>query len=283
MKKYIVLYNPNAATCANGLNFPEEQVNAEGSYEYVDITAIEDIHAYIKDADAEADVIVTGGDGTLNKFINNVYGKDMGREVYYCPSGSGNDFFTDTEQEELLVPLSKYIADLPIVYVKDKKARFINGIGYGIDGYCCEVGDELHAKGAKKINYAGIAIKGLLFHYKRSNATVIVDGEEHKFDKVWLAPTMKGRYYGGGMKVAPDQERFAEDKKLSLVVMYGQNKLKSLMVFPTLFKGTHVEHTEMIKVFTGNEITVRFDKPQSLQIDGETVLNVSEYTAKSAE
>jgi len=283
MKKYIVLYNPHAATCANGLDFPEEQVNAEGSYEYVDITAIEDIYAYIKDADAEADVIVTGGDGTLNKFINNVYGKELGREVYFCPSGSGNDFFTDTEQEELLVPLSKYMADLPIVYVKDKKARFINGVGYGIDGYCCEVGDEQHAKGAKKINYAGIAIKGLLFHYKRSNATVVVDGVEHKYDKVWLAPTMKGRYYGGGMKVAPDQDRFAEDKKLSLVVMYGQNKLKSLMVFPTLFKGTHVEHTEMIEVLTGNEITVTFDKPQSLQIDGETVLDVYSYTAKSAE
>ncbi len=30
----------------------------------------------------------------------------------------------------------------------------------------------------------------------------------------------------------------------------------------------------------GKEITVRFDRPVALQIDGETVLAVSEYTVK---
>ena len=47
------------------------------------------------------------------------------------------------------------------------KRRFINGIGFGIDGYCCEVGDQLKAKSDKPVNYASIAIKGLLFHYKK--------------------------------------------------------------------------------------------------------------------
>ena len=35
----------------------------------------------------------------------------------------------------------------------------------------------------------------------------------------------------------------------------------------------------MIKVITGNEVEVRFSRPCAVQIDGETVLNVSEYRA----
>lgn len=37
----------------------------------------------------------------------------------------------------------------------------------------------------------------------------------------------------------------------------------------------------MVEVLTGKEITVRFDSPAALQIDGETVKNVSEYSVKA--
>ena len=63
--------------------------------------------------------------------------------------------------------------------------------------------------------------------------------------------------------------------------MYGSGKLKTLMVFPSIFKGEHVKHTEMCKVLTGHEITVKFDQPTALQIDGETVLGVTEYAVSS--
>ena len=57
--------------------------------------------------------------------------------------------------------------------------------------------------------------------------------------------------------------------------------MKTLMVFPSIFKGEHISHTEMVEVLTGKEITVRFDSPAALQIDGETVKNVSEYSVKA--
>jgi len=38
----------------------------------------------------------------------------------------------------------------------------------------------------------------------------------------------------------------------------------------------------MITVLTGHEITVEFDQPSPLQIDGETILDVTKYTARSA-
>ena len=52
------------------------------------------------------------------------------------------------------------------------------------------------------------------------------------------------------------------------------------MIFPNIFKGTHVKSTKNVTVLSGKEITVKFDQPRTLQIDGETVFNVTEYTVR---
>ena len=162
----------------------------------------------------------------------------------------------------------------------DKEYIFINGVGYGIDGYCCEVGDALKEKG-KTPNYTSIAITGLLFKFKPVNATVTVDGIKKEFKKVWIAPTMFGRHYGGGMIPTPDQNRSAEDGSLSLMVFHGSSKIRTLMIFPSIFKGEHVKHTKYVTVMTGKDITVEFDRPTPLQIDGETISGVTKYSAKA--
>ena len=38
----------------------------------------------------------------------------------------------------------------------------------------------------------------------------------------------------------------------------------------------------MVDFFEGDEITVEFSRPNALQIDGETVLGVTSYTARTA-
>ena len=160
--------------------------------------------------------------------------------------------------------------------MKGKTYRFLNGVGYGIDGYCCEVGDKIKATSTKPVNYTAIAIKGLLYAFKPVKATVCVDGKKYEYKKVWIAPTMNGRCYGGGMMPTPDQDRLG-DGQVSLMVLHGSSKLKTLIVFPSIFKGEHVKHTEMIEIIKGRDITVSFDRPCALQIDGETVLDVESY------
>jgi diacylglycerol kinase family enzyme len=153
---------------------------------------------------------------------------------------------------------------------------------FGFDGSCCEVADKIkETNPQEKINYSGIAIKGLLFHFKPCRAEITVDGTKYEFDNVWIAPTMKGKYYGGGMDMAPNQDRFSN--KLTVVVYHCKSKIKALMAFPSIFKGEHLAKTDIVKVFTGNEINVKFSRPCAAQIDGETVLNVSEYTAVQPE
>jgi diacylglycerol kinase family enzyme len=121
----------------------------------------------------------------------------------------------------------------------------------------------------------------LLFHFAPRNAKVTVDGKQYTYRKVWIAPTMHGKFYGGGMIPTPLQER--NSGKLSVMMFHGAGRLHTLCVFPSIFKGEHVKHTKMVAVHTGREITVEFDRPTPLQIDGETIPNVTSYTARAAE
>ena len=279
MKKY-VLYNPIAGN-GNGRREAKNLAERFGAENLVlcDVREIENYAEFFAQLDGNADVIVCGGDGTLNRFVNTIKDLEIKNPLYYFACGTGNDFLRDVEHDNGLISLTPYLENLPTVSVQGKEYRFINGVGYGIDGYCCEVGDKLRMqKPGESINYTGIAIKGLLFHYKPVNATVMVDGKEYRFKKVWLAPTMNGRFYGGGMLPAPEQRR--EQPTVSVMVFHGTGKIKSLLLFPSIFKGEHVKKAKHISVLSGNEITVRYDEPRALQIDGETIVNVSQYTVK---
>lgn len=283
MNEVYVLYNP----CAGNNNGEKraKQLNIlypNKALHYVDMTKIESCAYFILGLTEEDIVILCGGDGTLNRFINDIDGIKLSNRILYYPTGSGNDFARDTQKPDGSEPfeITGYLNNLPVVYVNDEQYRFINGIGYGIDGYCCEVGDKLREKSDKPINYTAIAVKGLLFHYKPTSAKITVDGVSRTYNKVWLSPTMHGRYYGGGMIPTPQQSR-NNPESLSVMVFHGTGKLTTLMVFPSIFKGEHIKHKDMIDVLTGRDITVEFDRPTALQIDGETILNVTSYRAVS--
>ena len=280
MKNGLILWNPKSG---NGLS--EEAIHRleqlmEAKLSTLDVTTVVDYAALLSQLRAEDFLIIAGGDGTLNRFMNHIDGLEIPCETFYYPCGTGNDFARDLEKEANCQPfrIHAYLKNLPTVEIKGQKYRFINGIGYGIDGYCCEIGDEMRKIPDKKVNYTAIAIKGLLMDYVPTDAIVTVDGVRHEYKKVWLAPTMLGRYYGGGMLPAPEQSR--EKDHLSVMLFQGSGKLRTLMIFPSIFQGKHVKHHKFVHVHTGKEITVEFSQPRPLQIDGETILNVTSYTAR---
>ena len=272
-----VLYNPLSK---NGNSKDKiEPFRSNPEYNLVNVLELGEYERLLASLGKEDELHLYGGDGTLNHFVNRVRGLEIPCDVYFNTSGTGNDFYHDVSKngDSDLILINDYIKDLPIVVVHGSEHLFINGVGFGIDGYCCVKGDELQAKSDKPVNYTSIAIKGLLFSFKPSSGRVTVDGVTKEYKKIWIAPTMKGRFYGGGMNVAPEQDRLNPEKTLTSVVFHGTGKLKTLLVFPKLFEGTHVKHTECIDIRTGKHIIVEFDRPTALQIDGETFKNVTKY------
>ena len=268
MKYY--LYNPKAN---NGI---KPDING---VDLIDASEL-DYEEFFSGLKSDDEVVLIGGDGTINYLINKVDTSKIPNKIYLYGAGTGNDFLNDINEKpgkEIL--LSPYLKNLPTATVNGKEYKYINNMSFGIDGYCCEEADRIKArKPNKKINYTTIAIKGLLYAFKPRHAWIEVDGKEYEYDNVWLAPSMKGRYCGGGMMLAPGQDRFSG--KLTVIVYMSPSKMRSLMRFPMIFDGRHVALTDMVKVIEGNKVHVRFDKPCAVQIDGETVLDVTEYWAE---
>jgi len=280
--KYCILFNPLAGNKDGYARAHKlETVYAGHELRFFNIIAISDYSEFFKLLYEDETLVLAGGDGTIAGFVNETENYRKDRRIWYYPTGTGNDFWKDLGYKIGDEPkdITDYLNNLPTLQISGTKEHFINGVGFGLDGYCCQAGDELRKTPGKKINYTAIAIKALLFHYRRTDATIMVDGKMSTFKHVWIAPTMFGRFYGGGMMAAPNQDRNSKKRTLTCVVMHSWSRLLTLVLFPGIFKGNHIKHKKHISVFEGREIRVRFNSPRPLQCDGETRLGVTEYIA----
>jgi len=279
MRKYI-LYNPLA-----GNEYGEEKAKyLDALYIgheliYLDIRTIDDYKSFFASLSPTDEVIICGGDGTLSRFANEIDEIPINNNILYYAMGSGNDFLNDLDKPNGSEPfrINDYLVDLPYVYIDGERRRFINGIGYGLDGFVCEKGNQRRKKTKKPVNYTSEALKALLFSYKPKKATVILDGTEKHFENVWLTPTMKGRFFGGGMMIAPKRTR--DEKELTVIIAHSCSRFKLLRIFPTIFNGEHIKFKKNIETYSANEVTIIYDSPCAMQIDGETVTNIKQYTA----
>lgn len=284
-RTFCILYNPLSSTGKGEekARMLTEKLGTDSTVVFQSLLDIPDKRQFLNELGPDVIPVITGGDGTLSRFVNSLGGNPT-RDIYYYPAGTGNDFLNDLNKTGDTDPflLNPYITDLPHIHFNGESHVFINGVGYGIDGYVCEEGDRIRQKTGKPINYTGTAVKGLLGAYKQTRAVVTVDGKTMEFDHVWMTPTMLGRFFGGGMMCAPGQDRLNPDGTVSLMVMRCRSKLRTLLLFPSIFKGKHVKVTRIVSVFKGHDIRVRFDRPTALQIDGEVFSGVTEYTVTTA-
>ena len=276
-----VMYNPLAGnrTCEEACKGVGD-IFASDDKQYIDLLTVEDLGEYIKKLLPEDQIVVCGGDGTLNYIINHINTAELEQDIFYYPAGSGNDFYHDVDEEGTngVYRINMYLKCIPTVKVAGMEKLFLNGIGYGIDGYCCEEGDKKRiVSPGKRVNYSIIALKGLVYGFKPVNARITIDGVTKEYKHVWMAPTMNGRYFGGGMKCAPNQDRMNEEGLVSVIVVHTRFRIPILLAFASVFKGKHLKYKSLVSEFFGSDITVEFDRPTALQIDGETVTGVTKY------
>ncbi len=281
MPSYTVLYNPLAGNGSGYKMAKSLKKKLKGDrLRYQDVTRILDYDDFLKSIPADEKLIVCGGDGTLNRFINFTDGVNLPNEIFYCPGGSGNDFMNDVggPGEQGPLDITRFVEKLPLASVKGKNYYFQNGIGMGIDGYCCEVGERTRGTSKKPINYTKIALEGFLFKFEPRNAVVTIDGKTTGYRNVWMAATMVGRYLGGGMMLTPDQDRLNPDHTVSVMILHKVGRLAVLPLLTKVFKGEHVKYTQYVEIITGHEIKIQYDRPAPIQIDGEVIPAATEYT-----
>lgn len=274
-----LLFNPKSNNSNNDINVIDKSMG-ERKLEKINLLDV-DVRDIIPKLTSDDKLFLCGGDGTISRFANNTYDMEIPCPLYIIESGTGNDFLRDIDAlDGKRVDVREYLKNLPMVTINGKETRFINGIGFGVDGVVCEEADKLKKRTDKKINYLKIAMELILWKYKRPDAKVIIDGKELEYKKVWIASAMNGRFYGGGMMVAPNQDR--RSGRLGGMMFHGGARPYVLSILPTIYKGTHVKYKKIVDMFECDDIYVEFDRPTALQIDGETVLGVTSYYARSA-
>ena len=94
--KYHVLYNPYA-----GNNTGKKETEALSGIlpgvelVFCDLTRLRSYSEFFAGIAQEDRVIISGGDGTLNRFINETGDCAIKNSIYYFATGSGNDFLRD--------------------------------------------------------------------------------------------------------------------------------------------------------------------------------------------
>ncbi len=244
--------------------------------------ATELVQQLCNDYEGIKNIVILGGDGTVNEVINGI--TDYSQVLLgYVPSGSSNDLARSLKiaknpseaLNNILKPVKfKYLdhgemsfpgTDFPL-----RKFACSSGIGYDAN-VCNEVQasplkKRLNRFGAGKFIYIAIAIKQLLTA-EHIDATVIVDGKKPiQYKNVLLISSMIHKYEGGGLKMAPQADPC--DGKLSVCLVHGLSTLKAFILLPTIFTGKHVKH-KGVESFHCKEIEVITNKETSVHTDGE--------------
>lgn len=283
-----VLYNPLASN-KTGEKIAKQFVTDEGldkkagDLVYRNITNLE-IRFLFESLYPDDEVYIVGGGGTILRFAQEVRTLDIKNNVYFSPSGAGNDFFNDIAKPgERYTRVNDYIKHVHRCEIDGKKRYFLTDVGIGVDGYSCRVGEdfrEIEENKDKEFNYSKAVVDGVLGKYIPCGCSVIVDGgEEEYFENVWMASTMAGKMYGGGVKIAPTYDRLTADY-LELIIFENKSRLGTLLNFPKFIKGKHEGKAKGSHVFRGKKIEIYFTKPRDCQIDGEVVRNVKHYVAE---
>ena len=211
------------------------------------------------------ELIVIGGDGTINEVINNYHGK----EFIYLAYGSGNDLarsikFNRNIEISKLLDTNKYI-EYDVGVVNDRK--FCSGfdIGFNADIIKRTDGSKLKKYLGKYI-YLLKGVMGILM-LKKYKVKISWDDGEIETDKLYLLNAMIQPYEGGGIKFAPTAT--GQDGKLHVMIMENMSLITFIYNYLCLLLKQHTK-LKKVQYIKTNKLIIKTNQ-EYFQIDGELV------------
>ena len=224
-------------------------------------------------------LVAVGGDGTVNEVANGILLASGSKRASLgvVSTGTGSDFARMLglyRHYELACRslLSKRRRLIDIGVLKCQKDGqivqrfFVNAAGVGFDAEVAETVERQPKYFSGTIPYL-LGLVGTLFKYRNKPVVLKVDGKEEA-RRILSVVAANGRYFGGGMKVAPEAE--LNDRLLDVLVIGDFGKFELLKEFPKIYRGTHVSHPKvgMVKAV---KIEVESTERLLVHADGELV------------
>jgi diacylglycerol kinase (ATP) len=284
--KPLLVVNPTSGGGATGRTFAAMKETIERALGPVDVAMTErsghGIDLAREGAIAGAPlVIAVGGDGTLHEVVNGLMQAKGTAQLGVIAQGTGGDFRKTLGLEHRL---DKYLDAL-----KSGRTRaldvgkftgggktehyFVNilsaGMGGLVDRYVADASRMLGGTAA----YFGASLRALVnARLGNVKATVTKDGQTttHPIRSFMIA-ICNGRYFGGGMKVAPMAE--VDDGILELVALGATSKVGFAMTSRRIYTGSHIGQAGTVHL-RGQKIVLDLANEDArsvylLDVDGE--------------
>jgi YegS/Rv2252/BmrU family lipid kinase len=225
-------------------------------------------------------LLVGGGDGTASEIATGLLGAGRNEDVTlgFLPLGTGGDLL-----RSLGIPRSlggalaiiraghtREIDAGRLEYADDSGQRaqtyFVNETSAGLAGAVA----QLVTRATKSLGATGSFLLGTLrglARYQPHAARVRVDGALVHEGPLVLATASNGRYFGGGMHVAPHAS--LADGLFHAVIIPGMGKPELLARLPSLYAGKHLA-APGVQELRGRVVELEpLGKPHRFECDGE--------------
>jgi YegS/Rv2252/BmrU family lipid kinase len=201
-------------------------------------------------------IVVAGGDGTTSEVVSGLLGAQLGdyAEVAPLPLGTGGDLMRTLEIPRQLARALEGIAagssrrvDAGRVCFRDRDGcerttHFLNVTSFGVSGLITELVNRATKVFGGRVSFLLGTLRGIT-RYRPEEVRIRVQGELVHDGPLVLGTAANGRFFGGGMQVAPRAE--PADGLFDVVVIPGFSKARLLRELPRIYRGTHLEVPEV--------------------------------------
>ena len=230
-------------------------------------------------------IAVVGGDGTLNE-VSQAYLDESGEPVggpdlALIPAGTGGDFrktFDIPDDVEGAVqrlqgseakPLDLGVLELTSDSGERVVRAFLNITSFGIGGLT----DRIVNSSPKWMGGRAAFFLGTLramASYRNLPVVVKVDGRSCLEGPILNVVIANGRYFGGGMKIAPEAD--PSDGQFDIVALYDLTRAQGIGLAYKIYKGSHLG-SPGVRVARGSVVEAEPALPWGevlIDMDGET-------------
>jgi len=210
-------------------------------------------------------LLSVGGDGLFHLLLQLAI--EFKVPLALAPGGTGNDFYRalgwfDYELSDYLEHLISTEPSLVDVGVVDGE-YFGAVLSSGFDAVVNERANGMKwPAGPAKYNVA-IALE--LPKFKAIEFKIFADEKILEVEAMLIA-VGNGSSYGGGMRVCPAAD--LHDGLLDIMILHPVSKFEFIKVFPTVYKGTHIEHPQ-VEIIRAKAI--RIESRAVAYADGERI------------
>jgi YegS/Rv2252/BmrU family lipid kinase len=228
-------------------------------------------------------VVAMGGDGTINEVVNGFF--DGTRAIApsaafgVLPAGTGGDFVKSlgtsrdirTAADALRRATARAIDVGRLTFVGNDGSQqirhFINVASFGIGGLVDKYVNESSKALGGTLSFALATLKAGL-DYKNANVRVVIDGAPPREGRIYNIAVANGRYFGGGMMIAPDARI---DDGLFDVITLGDFQFTDLLLRGLdVYTGKHLKNPKVtVHRARRVEASATNGEPVLLDVDGE--------------